>query len=80
MVDGVAREVGDSSCKTVAHTNQAELGDGVLLEELGDEACRIAESEEVACWPKVFFGHGEGEIENKDDMAYDASLKGCSIS
>lgn len=59
-----AGEGGDGLGEPVAHAQDPELGNGVLLEELGDEGCGVAEGEEVARWAEVFFGHGEGEVED----------------
>ncbi|KFY29185.1 hypothetical protein V493_02501 [Pseudogymnoascus sp. VKM F-4281 (FW-2241)] len=58
------REGGDGHGEPVAHAQDAELGDGVLLEEFGDEGGGVAEGEEVACWAEVFFEHGGGEVED----------------
>ena len=59
-----AGEGGNGFGESVAHAQDSELGNGVLLEELGDEGCGVAEGEEVARWAEVFLGHGEGEVED----------------
>lgn len=40
----------------------------------------MAEGEEVPCWAEVFFGHGEGEVEDEEDVADDASLEGGGVA
>ena len=52
---GVAGDVGDADGEAVAHPDYAELGDGVLFEEFGDEFGGVAEGKEVAGWAEVFF-------------------------
>ena len=74
MVYCVAAEIGYALCETIAHAYYAQLGYRVLLEEFCYERCCVAESEEEAGWSEVFLGHGEGEVENEDHVADDASL------
>lgn len=64
VVVWVAAHVGDSDGEAIAHADYAELGDGVLFEEFGDEGAGVAEGEEVAGGPEVFFLHGDGEVED----------------
>lgn len=45
VVVGVAAHVANADGEAVAHADDAELGDGVLLEELGDEFLGVAKGE-----------------------------------
>lgn len=64
VVVWVPRHVGDSHSETVTHTNDPELGDGILFEKFSHELGSVADSQEVAGWPKVFLQHGDGEVED----------------
>ena len=79
VVGGVAAHVCDADGETVAHADDAELGDGVLFEELGDEILGVAEGEQVAGGEEVFLGHGGGEVDDEDEVADDASLEGGGV-
>lgn len=79
VVVGVAAHVADANGEAVAHADDAELGDGVLLEELGDEFLGVAEGQQVAGWEEIFLGHGGGEVDDEDEVAYNASLEGCGV-
>ena len=48
VVGGVAGHVADPEGYAIAHADDAELRDGVLLEELVDEGCGVDEGEEKA--------------------------------
>ena len=74
VLGGVAGHVADADGDAVAHADYAHLGDGVLLEEFEDEFSGVADREEVAGWPEVFFGHGGGHVNDHDQVADDASL------
>lgn len=79
VVVGVAAHVADADGEAVAHTDDAELRDGVLLEELGDEFLGVAKGEQVAGGQEVFLQHGGGEVDDEDQVADDASLEGCGV-
>lgn len=64
VVGGVAAHVADADGQAVTHADHAELGDGVLFEELGYEFGGVAEGEQVAGGAEVFFRHGEGEVQD----------------
>jgi hypothetical protein len=61
---GVSAHIAHSNGDAVAHADDSELRDGVLLEEFRDEFAGVADGEEVASRSKVFLGHGEGEVED----------------
>lgn len=48
VVGGVAAHVGDADGEAVAHADEAQLRDGVLLEEFADEVLGVAQGELVA--------------------------------
>lgn len=75
----VAGHGGDAHGEPIAHADDAELGDGVLLEEFRDEVAGVAEREEVAARSEVFFQHRDGEVEDEDDVADDSSLEGGGV-
>lgn len=79
VVVGVAAHVADADGEAVAHADDAELGDGVLLEELGDEFLGVAKGEQVAGGQEVFLQHGGGEVDDEDEVADDASLEWCGV-
>lgn len=79
VVVRVAAHVTNADCEAVAHADDAELGDGVLLEELGDEFLGVAEGEQVTGGEEVFLGHGGGKVNDEDEVAYDASLERCGV-
>ena len=79
VVVWVARHVAHTDGETIAHADDAELGDGVLFEELGDKLLTVAEGEEIACRTEVFLGHGGGEVNNQDEMANYTSLERSGI-
>ena len=66
MVVWVAAERGNCKCKAIASTEDAQLRDRILLEELSNEGDSVAEGEEVAGWTQVFFRHGGGKVEDED--------------
>ena len=75
----VARHITNSDGETITHADDTELGDGILLEKLGDKFLAEAQSKEVACWAEIFFRHGGGEVDDEDQMANNASLEGSGI-
>jgi hypothetical protein len=79
VVVWIAGHVGYANSKTIAHANYSELGDWILLEKLGDELGGVADGKEIPGWSKVFLKHGDGEIEDEDDMSNYTSLKGGRI-
>lgn len=76
----VPTHVADPDGEAVSHADDSELGDRVLLEELGDKLLGVAEGEEVARRAEVLLRHGGGEVEHQDQVADDASLQGRRIS
>jgi hypothetical protein len=66
MFGWISTHIRNAHCDTAAHTNDAKLGDGVLLEVFGDEFGGVADGEEVAGGSEVFLGHGEGEVKDED--------------
>lgn len=80
VLRGVAAHVADADGDAVAHADDAELRDGVLLEVFGDEFAGVAEREEVSCGTEVFLDHGEGEVEDEHEVADDSSLEGRCVS
>jgi len=80
VLAGVPADVADAHRDAVAHADDAQLRDGVLLKVLGDEFRGVAEREEVARGTEVLLRHGEGEVEDQDQMPDDASLQGRCIS
>lgn len=79
MLRRISRHVGYSYCDSIAHSNNTELGNRVLLKVFGDEFGCVSNSECIAVWSEIFLYHCEGEVENKDEMANYSSLKGCGI-
>ena len=79
VIGWVAGHIADADGEAIAHADYSELGDGVLLEEFGNEFLAVAESEEVACWAEVLFSHGRREVDDEDQMADDPSLGGSGI-
>lgn len=75
MVVGVSAHVRNAHSKAIAHADDAELRDRVLFEELGDEVAGVADGEEVAGGSEVFLLHCDGEVEDEDYMADNASLE-----
>lgn len=60
VVVWIARQWRDVECNAIAHTNDTELRDRVLLEELGDEGIRIAKREKISRRPQILFSHSIG--------------------
>lgn len=71
---GVAGHVADGDSDAIVHTDDAKLGDGVLLEEFIDEGGDVLERENVAGGTVVFVVHGYGHVEDDDEVTDDASL------
>ena len=76
---GVAGHVANADGDAVVHAYDAELGDGVLLEELVDEGSGVDEGEEEASWSEVLFIHGLGHVQDEDEVTDDASLQGGGV-
>ena len=74
VVGWVAGHVAHADSETIPHADDAELGDGVLLEELGDEFLAVAEGEEITGGTEVLFSHGGRKVDDEDQMADDPSL------
>ena len=66
VVGRVAGHVADAEGDAVAHADDAELGDRVLLEELVDECGGVDEGEEITSGSEIFFVHGEGHVDDED--------------
>ncbi len=79
MGGGIARHVTDSGCDTIAHAYYSQLRYRVLLEELPNKGFGIRKRQEVPGGTKVFLDHGNGHVEDEDEVADDASLEGCSV-
>lgn len=77
---GVTGEGGDWEGDAIAHANEGELGDRVLLEEGGDEGGDVADCQEVSGWSEVLFCHGGGEIDDDGYVPDDASLKWSRVA
>lgn len=76
----VARHVTDGDGNAVVHTDDAQLGYGILLKELIDEGSQVLQRQDVAGGTVVFVVHGDGHVKDDDDMADDASLQRCRVS
>lgn len=70
----IPTHVADPDGKPVSHADHSELRDRVLLEELGDKLLGVAEGEQVARRTEVLLRHGRGEVQDEDQVSYDASL------
>ena len=75
----VAGHVADGNGDAVVHAYDAELGDGILLEELVDELGDVLKGNNEAVWAHVLFSHGNRHVENDDQVSDDASLERCSV-
>ena len=75
MVVWVSRDVGYASGQSVAHSDDSELGNRILLEELGYKGDGIVESQKVPSGAKVFLSHCAGEIEEKQEMSNYTTLE-----
>lgn len=80
MVGGVSTHVTDANRDPIAHAEDTQVRDRVLLEELGDELRGIATGEDVSCRSEVFLHHGKREIQDQHEVANDASLQWRRIS
>lgn len=72
----VAGDVGDAFGEAVVHGEDAELGDGVLLEVFTDEVDGVTEGEDEAGGAEVFLCHRGREVEDEDEIPDDAALEG----
>lgn len=79
VVVGVTAHIADTDGETVAHADDAELGDRVLLKVFGYELSCIAEGEEVAGWAEIFLDHGGGKVEDQDQVPYYPTLEGGGV-
>ncbi len=74
MMVRIPTHVANPDRKSVSHADDAQLRDRVLFEELGDKLLRVAECEEVARRTEVLLRHGGREVQDEDQVSYDAAL------
>lgn len=64
MVIGISTDVGNANREAIAHADYAQLGDGILFEEFGDEVAGITDREKVARGSEVLLLHCDGKVED----------------
>lgn len=74
MFGWVTAHFADLHGYTILHAHDAQLRNGILLEELLHELLRVSESEKVSGRTQVLLRHGKGEVEDEYHMPYDTSL------
>lgn len=57
MVIGIPAHIADPNGQTVAHADNSQLGDGILLEEFGDKLGGVSQGQEISRRTEVFLGH-----------------------
>lgn len=74
VVVRIPAHVADPDRKPVSHADDAQLRDRVLFEKLRDKLLRVAECEEVSRRTEVLLRHGGGEVQDEDQVSYNAAL------
>ena len=80
VVVGIAAHFADAQADAVVHSEYAHLRDRVLLEELAHVVLGIAQRHyEPVARAVVLVEHGFREVEDEDDVAYNAALEGLRV-
>lgn len=79
MLARVPTHITNAHRKAIPHPNDAQLRNGVLLEELRHEFGSIPDREQIPIGAQVFLGHGGGEVDDEDEMPDDAPLEGGGV-
>ena len=71
----IAAQVRHADADAVVHGENAELADGVLLEELAHVLLRVADRDQVPARPHVLVEHGLAQVEHQQHVSDDAALE-----
>ena len=74
MIGRIAAHVTDSNGETISHSNDPELGDGILFKVLVDELLDIGDGEQVTAWPEVLLQHCSRKVNHENKVPYNATL------
>ena len=75
MIAWIPTHVTHANGQSVPHADDADLRNWVLFEEFGDEVLTVADCEQIASGPEIFLRHGSRQVDDDDQMPYDASLE-----